>query len=112
MGVFDSNVFYNTVFDQEPVGPPPPNQPVFFAGTLCVDNAGAITGYSQGLPVTSDGRIAVTVDGVTAYVVNDVPFTSAGRVAVSGGTVWIMSFMFDYEVGGTIAGHFCGMPVE
>lgn len=111
MGVFDSNVFYNTVFDQEASGPQPP-QPVFFAGTLCVDNAGAITNYSQGIPVTADGRVAVTVDGTTAYVMNGIPFTSAGRVVASGGSVLLMNFLFDYELGGTIANYFCGMPVE
>lgn len=107
----DSNVVISEAFTTTGGGPTPPTPP-FFTGTVPVVDGGSVSYVHQGVPFTVDGRVCVDVDGVVSHYHNGMRFTSAGRLAVSGGVVRIGGKVYDYEVGGSVVGHFQGLSVE
>ena len=53
-------------------------------GKVAVDDAGAITHYHQGIPMTAEGRVAVTIDGTVSYLgAGAAGFDTAGRMVIS-----------------------------
>jgi uncharacterized protein with WD repeat len=53
-------------------------------GKVAVDDAGAITHYHQGIPMTAEGRVAVTIDGTVSYLgAGGAGFDDAGRMVIS-----------------------------
>ena len=52
------------------------------AGVIRLNGAGAITHYHQGLPRTSDGRLAVEIGAEPAYHHNGIAFAASGRVCM------------------------------
>ena len=53
-------------------------------GKVAVDDAGAITHHHQGIPMTAEGRVAVTIDGTVSYLgAGGAGFDAAGRMVIS-----------------------------
>ena len=60
--------------------------PVSAIGQLCTEDAGTITQYSRGLPLSLTGRV-VTAAAARVLSLNGWPFTALGQIAVGAGPV-------------------------
>ena len=71
-------------------------------GTLAVDTASAVATTQQGLPFTAAGRIAVTTDAPTSTGMGAAPY-AGGKLCMEAGTIVSTSASVPFVADGSIA---------
>lgn len=88
--------------------------PVFFEGTLPCEDAGTIDRVHQGIPLTAEGRVCISIDGTVSFVHNGVPYDSDGRVVIvdegDDTRIKINGKFYFLKTDGDIVGYLGGLP--